>query len=225
MVASFPGSTDYGSASSSTTFTVTPPLPTPTVNVSDSGGTFNGHLSGHSDRCRNKRIGASLEGVTPTLTYYSGYSVSGSGTSTAPIQAGTYTVVASFPGSTDFGSASSQTSFTITQATPLVSASDSGGAFNGSAFAATASVSGVVSGVDNSFAASLESVSPTLTYYSGSSVSGSGTSDRSGPGRHVYGGRILCRQPRLHQRELLANDLHRHQGHADDHGNGCRRNL
>jgi hypothetical protein len=180
VVASFAGSTDYASASSQSTFAIT--QATPLVEVSDSGGTFNGSAFGATASVSgvvsgvDNSFAASLESVSPTLTYYSGSSVSGSGTSIAPTQAGTYTVVASFAGSTDYSSASSQSTFAITKATPLASVSDSGGTFNGSAFGATASVSGVVSGVDNTFAASLESVSPTLTYYSGSGVSGSGTS-------------------------------------------------
>ena len=47
---------------------------------------------------------ASLEGVTPTLTYYSGTTSLGS---TAPTAPGTYTVVASFAGSTDYAPAAS----------------------------------------------------------------------------------------------------------------------
>jgi hypothetical protein len=58
---------------------------------------------------------ASLEGVTPTLTYYVGSTASGSGSATAPVAAGTYTVVATFPGSDDYAAAQSQpVTFTIT---------------------------------------------------------------------------------------------------------------
>ena len=66
----------------------------------------------------------------------------------------------------------SNTSANITLATPIVRVSDAGGTFNGSAFPATASVAGVVNGVDTTPAATLESVGTTLTYYVGSDTSG-----------------------------------------------------
>ena len=47
-----------------------------------------------------------------------------------------------------------------------------GGAYNGQPFPATATVAGVVSGVDTAPAASLESVTPTLAYYVGTTASG-----------------------------------------------------
>src|SRR5262249_24874153 len=56
---------------------------------------------------------ANLEGVSPTMTFYAGSDVSGPGTSTVPTVAGTYTVVSNFPGSTNYASASLQTTFTI----------------------------------------------------------------------------------------------------------------
>ena len=123
-----------------------------------------------------RRRRGSLEGVSPTLTYYAGSSASGTGSTTAPTSAGNYTVVATFPGSADYTAAqSSPLTFTINKATPTLTLSDAGGTFNGSAFAATSLVSGVVSGVDTTPAATLEGVSPTLTYYAGSTVSGSGS--------------------------------------------------
>ena len=45
---------------------------------------------------------------------------------------------------------------------------DAGGTYNGSAFAATATVAGVLAGVDSTPAATLEGVVPTLSYYGGS---------------------------------------------------------
>lgn len=61
---------------------------------------------------------------------------------------------------------------TVNKATPTVSVSDAGGTYNGMAFPATATVAGVVAGVDDTPAASLEGVSLTLTYYAGSDASG-----------------------------------------------------
>jgi hypothetical protein len=59
---------------------------------------------------------ASLEGVTPVVTYYVGSGTSGTNLgSTPPVQPGTYTVVAVFPGSTDYTAVqSSPVTFSIT---------------------------------------------------------------------------------------------------------------
>ncbi len=66
----------------------------------------------------------------------------------------------------------SPTGFVNIQAMPTVTAIEAGGTYNGSAFTATATVAGVLTGVDNTPSASLEGVTPTLTYYAGSSASG-----------------------------------------------------
>jgi hypothetical protein len=52
----------------------------------------------------------------------------------------------------------------VNKATPTVSVSDAGGVYHGSPFAATATMAGVVAGVDTTPAASLEGVTPTLDY-------------------------------------------------------------
>jgi hypothetical protein len=181
VVASFAGSLDYPAAQSSpVTFTIA--QATPTINVADTGGIYNGSPFPATAAVAGVLTGvdttpaASLEGISPTLTYYVGSTVSGSGSTTAPSAAGTYTVVASFAGSTDYAAAQSgPVIFTIAQATPTISVADTGGICNGSPFPATAAVAGVVTGVDTTPAASLEGVSPTLTYYVGSTVSGSGS--------------------------------------------------
>jgi Ca2+-binding RTX toxin-like protein len=135
---------------------------TPTVKVTDAGGTFDGSAFGATATVAgtNGEYGSSLEGVTPTLSYYAGSTASGSALSGAPSSAGTYTVVAYFAGSTDYTSASAQTTFTITQATPTVNVSDSGGVYNQDPYAATATVTGI-SGKAGS---SLEGVGITLDY-------------------------------------------------------------
>ena len=121
VVATFAGSTDYTSASSSNDLHDHP-----------------GHADGQRDRRRRSSTAgltypatatvtgvsgtaASLEGVSPTFTYYVGSTPSGNGSSTAPSAVGTYTVVAAFAGSADYTSASSSTTFTITAAAPTVS--------------------------------------------------------------------------------------------------------
>ena len=49
--------------------------------------------------------------------------------------------------------------------------SDAGGTFNGSAYAASGTVAGVVTGVDDTPASTLETVGITYSYYAGSSAS------------------------------------------------------
>ena len=114
-------------------------------------------------------VAPTLEGVTPSLTYYSGtYTDTAqlnnlTPLAAAPTQAGSYTVLASFPGSTDYTNASGLASFAIAQATPSVNVSDASGGYTGSAFTATADVTGVIGPA----APTLEGVTPSLTYYSG----------------------------------------------------------
>ena len=82
----------------------------PTVSVNAAGGAYTGApiaaratVSGLAGLAA-----ASLEGVTPTLTYYVGSGTSGTDLgATAPTAAGTYSVVASFPGSADYAPAQS----------------------------------------------------------------------------------------------------------------------
>ncbi len=118
MLATFPGSADYGSASASTTFTIN--QATPVVNVTDGGGTYNGSVFPATATVAGVVVGtddtpaATLEGVGLSYSYYAGTSATGTPLWGAPSQAGTYTVVASFAGSTDYGSVISQAlSFTI----------------------------------------------------------------------------------------------------------------
>ncbi len=152
VLASFAGSTDYTSGTASTTFTISEA--TPGVSVTDNGGTYTGSAFTATT--------ASLEGITPTLTYYTGTSATGTALSGAPTSAGTYTVLASFAGSTDYTSGTASTTFTISKATPGVSVTDNGGMYTGSAFTATT--------------ASLEGITPTLTYYTGTSATGTALS-------------------------------------------------
>ena len=164
-VATFPGSTDYTSASQSVTFTIS--QATPTVAVSDAGGSYNSDPFPATETVTdvNGNTAASLEGVTPTLAYFDN---NGSQLGTAPTQAGAYSVVATFPGSNDYTSASQSVSFTIGQATPSVSVSVSSGTYTGSPFTATATVTDV----NGNTAGSLEGVTPTVTYYAGSDTTG-----------------------------------------------------
>ncbi|HZL37389.1 MAG TPA: Calx-beta domain-containing protein, partial [Tepidisphaeraceae bacterium] len=153
---------DFGSSQIFTALTVVGTTgTTPTVTVTDAGGVFTGAAFPATALVNGS---ASLEGISPTLTYYAGNTATGTPLGGAPSTVGTYTVIANFVGSTDYVSAtSSPVSFSITPATPTATVSDAGGTHTGSTFPATAKVNG---------ATSLEGISPTLTYYSGSAATG-----------------------------------------------------
>jgi hypothetical protein len=119
--------TDSSGYTGSQTCTLNVAQAIPTVSVSDAGGTYNGSpfaatatVAGVVSGVDNTPA-AQLEGVTPTLTYYAGTYNLGSlpasgGSSIAPSAAGSYTVVASFPGSADYSSAQALATYTITAA-------------------------------------------------------------------------------------------------------------
>ena len=102
--------------------TITVNRATPHVTVSDPSGTYNGSAFAATDTVAGVVSGvdttpaASLESVTPSLTYYSGTGATGTALSGAPTSVGTYTVLASFAGSADYTSASASTTFTISPA-------------------------------------------------------------------------------------------------------------
>ena len=66
---------------------------------------------------------------------------------------------------TDYTTVTTTATISVTKATPALEVTDAGGRFDGSAFPASATVAGAVSGVDNRPAASLGGVTPTLAYY------------------------------------------------------------
>ncbi len=107
------------------TTTITIAQAAPTVSVSG-GGVYDGSPMLATATVAGVVPGAdaapapSLEEVSPTLTYYAGSLATGSQLAGAPSGAGTYTVVADFPGSADYIAASKHATFTIEQATPSV---------------------------------------------------------------------------------------------------------
>ena len=151
--------------------------------MTDAGGTFNGTAFSATGLVAGVVTGtggdstpaATLGGVGLTLTYYAGSTAKGTQLAGAPSAAGMYTVVASFAGSTDYLPATSApTTFTISKATPTVTVTDAGGTYTGSAFPATGTVAGVVTGTggDSTPAATLETVGLTYTYYLGAFATG-----------------------------------------------------
>jgi hypothetical protein len=111
------GSYSYARPALTLTLTATPA--TPTVSVTASGGSYTGKPYGAVASVNGY---ASLEGVSPTLTYYAGTFTSVdqlqglTPLAAAPAAAGSYTALASFPGSADYLSASALGNFTITPA-------------------------------------------------------------------------------------------------------------
>ena len=101
-----------------------------TVVVSDAGGTYCDAAFAASATVNGV---SSLEGVRPTFTYYVGTGTSGTSLGgVAPIDAGTYTVVASFAGSTHFvAAASDPVTFTISPASLAVSVAVDGKIYDG----------------------------------------------------------------------------------------------
>ncbi len=90
----------------------------PYLTVSDASGTYNGKAFGATVQVNGA---ASLDGITPTVTYYSGNLTSPAHQLPGPpINAGTYTVVVAFAGDATYSGASASTMFTIGKATPTV---------------------------------------------------------------------------------------------------------
>ncbi|WP_171475458.1 beta strand repeat-containing protein [Frigoriglobus tundricola] len=162
VLASFPGSTDYKSASAQATFSITQAAPT--LTVTRAGGAYTGSAFVASYTLNGVANGT-LEGTAASLTYYAGTTATGTPLAGAPTALGTYTVVALFPGTTDYKSASAKTRFTISQATPTLTVTRAGGAYTGSAFAASYTLNGVANGT-------LEGTAASLTYYAGTTATG-----------------------------------------------------
>ncbi len=162
---------DTFTASATVPITVYPP---PVVAVTDPSGSYNGtpYAATGTVTGLNGVAGPTLEGVGLTYAYYAGTNTGGTPLPGAPALAGTYTVVASFAGSQDYIPGSAQTTFTISQATPVLTVSDLGGTYSGNPHSATATVAGVVPGVDNTPGSTLEGTGLTVTYFAGSTATG-----------------------------------------------------
>jgi len=121
---------DANFAAATTTSTVTVSQVKPAVNVTDSGGTYNGSAFDATATVTGvgRSPASSLEGVAPTPVYYAGTTAAGTPLAGAPIDAGTYTVVARFPGSADYSAVqSAPVTFTIGRASAMIALASSGG--------------------------------------------------------------------------------------------------
>jgi hypothetical protein len=156
-VAVFDGSTNYAYTYAHTTFTITQAMPS--VSVTAVGGMYNGNAYSANATVTgiNGVPTTSLDGVPVTIIYY----LNGQASTTAPTQAGFYWAVAVFNGSTNYLPTYTHTTFTLTQATPSISISATGGTYNGNSFAASATVTGI-SGVPTT---GLDGVPVTIIYY------------------------------------------------------------
>jgi large repetitive protein len=173
-------STDYAPLTVTTGITVA--RATPTVSVSDGGGTYDGSPFAATAEVvgLGNQTGPSLEGVSPTLSYYAGSSATGTPMVGAPSAVGTYTVVAVFPGSGDYaGAESAPVTFEIT-APPAITASST-------TVTLTSSAGSTVYGETVTLAADVTSTNPgagtptgTVTFFDGSSQLGAVTLDGSG---------------------------------------------
>jgi hypothetical protein len=179
VVAHYAGDSDcYPADSTVVTFTISPASQsTPTVEVSATSGTYNGQPAAVTATVAGTDgvQGSTLEGVGLSLGYYVIYDNTPHYLGTnAPIVAGTYEVIATFGGSLDYSVASSSTTYTIGQAAPVIAVSTTSGYFNGQPVAVTATVAGVVSGMDDTPGPTLEGIGLTLQYYQ---VFANGSSD------------------------------------------------
>ena len=140
--------TDYSTAVAITTIDVD--KATPSLNVKDPGGHFDGSpfpasitIAGSGNE---NAPALSLEDITPTLTYYnsSGATLG----STPPTAAGTYSVVAVFPGNSNYSAVQSAAiPFTIVQGNATIAlASSDNSAVYGQSVTFTATVAATASG-------------------------------------------------------------------------------
>ena len=150
--------TNYGTATGSGTLVISPATPGVTVTVG--APIYDGKAHAAT---------ATAVGVDGTTQVAGMFSFTYNGSATAPTAAGTYAVVATFTSTdTNYTGGTAQGTLTVNQATPTVAVADGGGTYNGSAFPAT----GTVTGVSGGAAAGLEGYGLSTTYYSGSTATG-----------------------------------------------------
>jgi len=92
--------------------------------------------------------------------------------SISALAAGSHVVLASYSGDSQFVPSLDSLIEIVRPAIPAIVVSDKGGIYNGQSFPATATVAGVVPGVDDTPSATLEGIGLTLTYYAGTGASG-----------------------------------------------------
>ena len=133
----------------------------PTVTVTDAGGIYRG--TGFA--AVGKAVGS--DGTTPvtgvfTYSYYVGNTATGTPSTTAPANAGTYTVVATFASSdSTYGNGTGQTTFTIGKADATVNVTPYTVTYNGAAHSATVTT---ITGVDGQTGATVGAATLSSTH-------------------------------------------------------------
>jgi hypothetical protein len=133
----------------------------PVVSVTAADGTYNGSafVATATVTGTSGTPATALEGVRLTLTYYAGATA----LPAAPVDAGTYTVVATFAGSPDYAAASASTTFTIAPALLTVRANDAARVFGQANPAFTDTISGFVNGETSQVLSGSASLSTSAT--------------------------------------------------------------
>ena len=137
----------------------------PTVNINWSGSTYNGSANAASASVSGVGSPPANLGPADSLMYFSGTGTSGNQLAGEPKDAGTYTVKADYLATANYKAASNTKTITIAKANASIAITWNNSTYNGSPNSASASASGV-----GSPAESLGSA--TLTYYSGSTATG-----------------------------------------------------
>jgi hypothetical protein len=147
ILARYGGDATFLPGSGSATQTVLPARPG--VTVADAGGTYCGtaHAAAGTVAGVGGAAGSTLEGVGLTFTYYPGSTTGGTSLAGAPVDAGTYTVVAHFAGSGDYAAADSDPlTFAVAKAPLTVTAADKTKVYGSTNPTLNGTLAGVVNG-------------------------------------------------------------------------------
>ena len=126
-------------------------LSAPSIIYGTASVVFSGSIAAGGQVPAGATVAVTVDGTTQSATIESGgaFSTTFTGLDGLGAAGSPYPVVYAFSSEGIFAAASQTTELAVTLATPTVSVSDAGGTYDGSAFAATATVAGVVPGVDS----------------------------------------------------------------------------
>ena len=130
VVATFPGNANYEAGSASATLTITKSTVDIQINVNDA--TYDG---------QPHPAGVTVSGLPPD--FFAPDSVTYNGSTDNPVNAGTYTVVATFNGTAIYEAATATRTFVIRKAMPTVTVNGGTFTYNGQPHPATGSVTGI----------------------------------------------------------------------------------
>ena len=143
-------------------------LSNPSITFGTPSTTLTGKLSSGSQAPQGQKLLVSLGSAQQSVTVGSGGTFSATfDTAGLAVTALPYPIAYIYTTDGVYGSASASGALTVTPANPTVNVTDSSGTYNNTAFPATATVAGI----DGTPGTSLEGISPTLTYYSGTYTS------------------------------------------------------